>query len=106
MLHTQDVVEATKQIAHHYRLNEHDYFLVVTAAWFHDLGYYSGETTDHETQSVAIAAEFLRSNSVNTKTITEIGGCIMATRMPQLPVTLLQKIVCDADLFNLGTRKI
>jgi hypothetical protein len=27
----------------------------------------------------------------------------MATKMPQMPKTLTEKIICDADLFNLGT---
>lgn len=105
MLHTKGVVEATKQIAHHYQLNEHDYFVVVTAAWFHDLGYYSGESKDHEVQSVAIATEFLKCNAVNARVVEEIAACIMATKMPQQPVTLLQKILCDADLYNLGTKE-
>jgi hypothetical protein len=35
--------------------------------------------------------------------IEEVKGCILATVWPQNPTTFLQQIVCDADLFHLGT---
>jgi predicted DNA-binding ArsR family transcriptional regulator len=34
-----------------------------------------------------------------------VTNCIMATKIPQSPKTLLEEIVCDSDLFNLGTDK-
>ena len=36
--HTKAVVEATMQIANHYQLNDKDFFIVCTGAWFHDTG--------------------------------------------------------------------
>lgn len=103
MLHTEKVVEAAKQIASHYQLNERDFLVVVTAAWFHDMGYYSGDTTGHEVKGAELAAAFLKEQNADDAIINEVKGCIMATQMPQQPVTLLEKIVCDADLFHLGT---
>ncbi|HUP11681.1 MAG TPA: hypothetical protein VM187_05705, partial [Niastella sp.] len=35
LVHTENVVSAAIEIANHYRLNDLDYFIVVTAAWFH-----------------------------------------------------------------------
>ncbi|MES2848361.1 MAG: Pycsar system effector family protein [Bacteroidota bacterium] len=103
MLHTEQVVEAAKQIGNHYQLNDHDFFVVVAAAWFHDLGYYSGESEGHEAKGAGIAAAFLIQQGVEEQTIAEVKGCILATQMPQNPQTLLEKIVSDADLFHFGT---
>ena len=101
--HTKAVVSAATQIANHYQLPQRDFFSVVIAAWFHDIGYYNGVGTGHEMRGAAIAAEFLRGKGVDAETINVVQGCIMATVMPQDPHNLLQQIVCDADLFHLGT---
>jgi len=100
--HTQGVVKAASQIADHYQLNERDYFIVVSAAWFHDAGYYV-DYSDHESRGAELAAAFLHGQGLDEATIGEIRQCILATRMPQTPHNLLQQIVCDADLFHLGT---
>ncbi|MEJ7587707.1 MAG: Pycsar system effector family protein [Ferruginibacter sp.] len=102
--HTETVVAAAKEIASHYQLSEHDYFIVVTAAWFHDMGYCSAGTGIlHELRSAGLADSFLKGKSVDETTIIAIESCVLATKMPQNPHTLLEKIVCDADLFHLGT---
>lgn len=100
--HTQGVVKAASQIADHYQLNERDHFIVVAAAWFHDSGYYV-DYADHESRGAELAASFLHSQGADESVIDEIRQCILATRMPQSPHNLLQQIVCDADLFHLGT---
>jgi len=38
--HTGDVVDAATRIANHYQLNNEDFFVVIAAAWFHDVGYF------------------------------------------------------------------
>lgn len=103
MLHTEQVVDAVRQIGSHYQLNEHDFFVVTAAAWFHDLGYYSGSGNGHEAKGAEIATSFLQEQGADETTIAEVKGCILATQMPQNPKTLLEQIVCDADLFHLGT---
>lgn len=95
-------MKAASQIADHYQLNERDYFIVVSAAWFHDAGYYV-DYSDHESRGADLAATFLHGQGVEEAVIDEIRQCILATRMPQAPHNLLQQIVCDADLFHLGT---
>ncbi|ANH83467.1 phosphohydrolase [Niabella ginsenosidivorans] len=101
--HTIRVVRAAKQIGEHYRLNEQDFLIVVAAAWFHDLGYYTAGRTDHEKEGARLAADYLQRQHVDTDTITKIQHCILATKMPQNARTLLEQIVCDSDLFHLGT---
>ena len=102
LTHTRDVVEATGQLARHYQLSEADYGTVMTAAWFHDLGYLSGPPEQHEEMGLTLATAFLQQMGVSAAIIGAVQGCIRATKMPQSPTNLLEEILCDADLFHLG----
>lgn len=100
--HTKDVAGAATLIANHYQLNDEDFFVVITGAWFHDTGYFI-DKAEHEAASAGLAADFLKSKNVDTAVIDKVKACILATRMPQQPNGLLQEILCDADLYHLGT---
>lgn len=100
--HTEHVVKHAVTIAQNYNLSGDDLLVIQIAAWFHDVGYLLGQD-NHELRGAALAAEFLRSNKVPPSIIQLVQDCIMATRMPQKPETLLQKILCDADLYHLGS---
>ena len=101
--HTEDVVEACSHMADYYSLQEEDRMVLMLAAWFHDTGYSAGQAEGHEEVSVQIATQFLISRHVDENIIQRIASCIQATRMPQSPVSLIEKILCDADLFHLST---
>jgi predicted metal-dependent HD superfamily phosphohydrolase len=101
--HTESVVSNAGQIARHYQLAEKDFFIVMTAAWFHDIGYLSGGSADHEMRGAGMATKFLKESQVDEETILAIRQCILATRLPQNPTNLVEQIVCDADLFHFGT---
>src|SRR6476619_7605864 len=92
--HTLGVVKAAKQIADNYQLDDKGLFIVITAAWFHDIGYLKG---------AKMARVFLHKSGVDSETIQTITGCIIATTLPQNPKTTLEEIVCDADLSHLGS---
>lgn len=100
--HTEHVVKHAVAIALNYNLSDDDALVIQTAAWFHDVGYLLGQD-NHELIGAALAADFLRENQVSPEIIQSVQECIMATRMPQKPETLLQKILCDADLYHLGS---
>jgi predicted metal-dependent HD superfamily phosphohydrolase len=100
--HTEQVVTAATEIANHYRLSDRDYFIVVAAAWFHDLGYYT-DPVHHEDRGADEASFYLKRKGVEEEITQTVAACIRATRMPQAPDTFLEKIVADADLFHLGT---
>lgn len=99
--HTEHVVKAVVKIANHYQLNDQDFFIVSTAAWFHDTGYLTS-FEEHEARGADSAKEFLEAKGVEPAVIELVVKCILATKMPQHPVSLLEQIVCDADLFHLG----
>jgi predicted metal-dependent HD superfamily phosphohydrolase len=101
--HTKMVVAAAKQIGNHYQLNETDFFIVVIAAWFHDIGYCKGNRQTHEESGAALARTFLNENNVPQDVITSVANCILATKIPQQANNLLEMIICDADMFHLGT---
>jgi predicted metal-dependent HD superfamily phosphohydrolase len=101
--HTEDVAEACSRIADHYQLKDDERFILILAAWFHDTGYSLGQAAGHEEESVRIATEFLSRLGVDDTTIQKVSSCIRATKMPQSPVSQIEKILCDADLFHLST---
>lgn len=101
--HTEEFVAAATQIANHYQLNDHDLFIILAAGWFHDLGYLV-DSDRHEEQSALVAVSFLNSLNLDESYVENIRNGILATRIPQTPVSLLEKIICDADLFHLGTK--
>lgn len=101
--HTIHVVERTKEIAAHYRLDEKDMFIVYTAAWFHDTGYLIN-MSNHEESSVQMMYDFMQHHTNDTELLKQIENCILATRNPKNPQTLLEQILCDADTYHLGTK--
>jgi predicted metal-dependent HD superfamily phosphohydrolase len=103
LAHTQDVVRATDLLARHYQLAETDYLTVLAAAWFHDLGYLAGSPDEHEEQSADLAAHFLKSLDLPASLVKQVKHCIRATKMPQSPKNRLEEILCDADLYHLGS---
>ena len=78
------------------------FLLCVAASWFHDMGYLF-DCSQHEARGESIARAFLEEKKVDQGVIDQVSGCILATKMPQSPVGLLQEIVCDADLYHLGS---
>ncbi|RYY45468.1 MAG: HD domain-containing protein [Chitinophagaceae bacterium] len=102
--HTKQVVKRTNEIAAHYELSSRDSIILFISAWFHDTGYLFVSPHLHEEKSVEIMKEFAAKIQLNSQEIDEIAGCIMATKGPRNPSTLLQKIMCDADTYHLGTK--
>jgi len=100
--HTKSVVEATMQIANHYQLNDKDFFIVTTGAWFHDTGYFE-DSSNHEHKSAELAIEFLKEKQVPADIRDAVMQVILSTKMPQRPTNQLENILCDGDLFHLGS---
>jgi predicted metal-dependent HD superfamily phosphohydrolase len=100
--HTEHVVKHAEELANYYKLDEKASFVVLSASWFHDLGYLD-KWEEHEQRGAEAAAAFLAERGVDEETIMAVRGCILATKMPQSPKGLLQQIVCDSDLYHLGS---
>jgi predicted metal-dependent HD superfamily phosphohydrolase len=100
--HTISTAQSATMLADHYQLSDRDSAIIMAAVWFHDLGYlYVHE--NHETESARLAEKFLAKKNVDGADMAAVKSCIMATKIPQSASGLNEQIVCDADLFQLGT---
>lgn len=104
--HTLKVVSHVEEIANYYQLSESDKFVVMAAGWFHDIGYLSGLPSGHEQRGSELLSEFLKPYGISHQIVTASQNCILATILPQKPATLLEEIVCDADLYHFGTDEL
>ncbi len=99
--HTLDVLKHSARIGLKEGVDEHEMYLLKVAALYHDAGFletYIG----HEEKSCAIFLQDAGKLNFTELDKKIIQGLIMATKVPQKPKTLLQKIICDADLDYLG----
>ncbi len=103
IVHTEDVVAACEKMADYYQLNEEDKAVLFTSGWLHDIGFLRGRSEGHEEEGAKIAVQFLSSQNESPDFIEKVRLAILATKMPQSPSTLVEEILCDADLFHLGT---
>jgi len=99
--HTIDVYESTLKLAKLEKIEGNNLVLLKTAALYHDTGFLIGYK-DHEEQSVVYIREFLPKFGYSKKEIDIIAKMIQATKLPQNPKTITEKILCDADLDYLG----
>ena len=97
--HTLEVFEAVKVIRLQSEILKTDLYVVEIAALFHDCGY-SKVYLGHEEISKEIAGSFLKAHNCSEEFIKSVEECIDATKVPNAPVTLKEKILCDADLFH------
>ncbi|UKJ06051.1 Pycsar system effector family protein [Solitalea lacus] len=100
--HVEKVAKNVLLMAEYYRLNDKDKFIVTASAWFHDIGYLTG-CNNHEEKGADEATVFLTKYGIEASINEVVTSCILATKLPQSPKNLLEQIVCDADLFHLGT---
>lgn len=99
--HTLDVCKASVVLAKMEGVSGKNLLLIKTAALYHDAGLLI-KYKEHETISCLIVKEVLPRFNFKTKDINLICGMIMATRIPQQPYNLYDKILCDADLDYMG----
>lgn len=100
--HTRSTIGHARELATIENVRGDDLTLLLTAAAYHDSGFlYLYE--NHEEASCRIARENLPVFGYDTGQIEEICQLILVTRLPQQPKTRLQEILCDADLYYLGT---
>jgi uncharacterized membrane-anchored protein YitT (DUF2179 family)/HD superfamily phosphodiesterase len=102
--HTKDVIAETIELAEAEKISGDDLTILKTAALFHDSGFL--ETySDHEEISCEVARKWLPQYGYNPEEIAKVCSIIMATKLPQQPKDKLGEILCDADLYYMGTDK-
>lgn len=100
--HTQGVISATAYLLQREGVPDEDKWLLMTAALFHDAGFLRNHH-NHEELSCELAGEILPDFGYANESIDAICRLIRITKLPQTPKTHYEKIICDADLYYLGT---
>lgn len=101
--HTRCVVKATSTLCDAMRIDENQRAILLTAAWFHDLGF-TDQIEGHEKAGADLAECFLKAKGINEDQIAMVKACILATSYPQKTTNSLEAILCDADLLYLGNK--
>ena len=102
LAHTRDeVAVAVERLAGMEGLPPADRLLLLTAAYFHDLGYVEHRES-HEAAGIEIVRAVLPGFGYTPAQLDTIGAMLLATRLPQTPRTLAEAILADADLDVLG----
>lgn len=100
--HTLSVRENARFLAEREKLNPKELRNLEAAALLHDVGIVDG-AFDHEMASANYAQKVLPHFGFTFQDIAFIRQLILSTRLPQRPTTPAARILCDADLFYLGT---
>jgi uncharacterized protein len=100
--HTAYVIDQAELIAQEMHADPENLLLIRTGALFHDIGFIR-QYQDHEEAGCDIAREILGEFGLEQAFIDEVCSMIMATKAGNIPVTLPEKILKDADLEYLGT---
>lgn len=101
LAHTLDVLEVCNSYIKRLKITGDDALLLRTGALCHDLGF-TVTYADHEDHGISLTLDFMREYGFDPKQRKTVVGLIRATKVPQNPKTLLERILCDADLDYLG----
>lgn len=101
--HTVDVDVQAKRIALEEGITDKEsLFLLEIACLYHDSGFLN-TYKDHEVESCRIVRKDLSTyRNISPDQVQIICGLIMATKIPQTPLSKLEQVICDADLDYLG----
>lgn len=102
--HTEQIIKHAIELGEHEGLSNEEIKLLHTAAIMHDTGFLS-TYTNHEKASCKLSKEILPQFGYNNEQINSINEMIMATCLPQSPKNRSSEILCDADLYYLGTKE-
>ena len=99
--HACDVYDVAGKLADMEKVSSGDKYLLKTAALLHDVIMVPGNK-DNEEKSAEFAIQYLPELDYSTREIDKTTGLILATKMPTNPSNLLEMIICDSDVDNLG----
>lgn len=99
--HTEDVIRQVQEISYREGVGAEDIELLKLSALYHDLGFLV-QRANHEAAGVAIFMEEAADSGISESAKENIAQLILVTKIPQQPKTLLESIICDADLDYLG----
>ena len=100
--HTEEVIQHALELGKAEGLSPYELSLLHTAALLHDSGFIISNV-EHERLSCNIAKEYLPQYGYTDEEIERICDLIMTTQLPQSAFDKLSQVLCDADIYYLGT---
>lgn len=100
-VHIQDVYVSALRIADSEDIDEEGKNLLRVATLLHDAGFIH-TSMNHEKRGAEMAGCVLPVFGFSSSQISIVQEMIMATKVPQSPISHLDRIICDADLDYLG----
>jgi hypothetical protein len=101
LAHTGRLLESVNRMNDHFKLDDKNYFIVCAALWLYDLDQISSDHGEMNTTTLSVG--LLDSLEMNDAEWEEIQNCILAAKGIRQPLTLNEKIVCDAVSFYMGS---
>lgn len=101
--HAKSVFYAVNKLSKLEGISTNDRFILVTTALLHDIIFEIG-AKDNEEKSAEFAKKYLSKLGYLDQQIQKIYNLILTTKMPTNPKNKLEKIICDADLDNVGRK--
>ncbi len=92
-----EVLPAARRLASDLGLDADERELIATAVAFHDLGFLE-QRERHELASAELARRVLPALGYAPDEVARIAAMILATALPQRPLSAAERIVADADL--------
>ena len=103
--HTKNVLNAVENIPFNEKVTPEEFILLRAAALFHDCGYID-KYSDNETIGADYAREILPNYGFNPFQVTKVCDLELATRVLQKRNNNVERIICDADLDDIGREDI
>ena len=100
--HTEEVIKHAMELGNGEGLSEYELSILRTAAILHDSGFLISNI-DHEKYSCQLAREHLPGYGYTPEEIEQICCIIMTTQIPQSAFDKISRVLCDADIYYLGT---
>lgn len=101
--HTANVVRYCDAIGLNMELGKQDLMTLHIAAWFQEAGYCT-DPDNHESASIQLAKDFLQPKGIDEEILKLIEECILSTRNPQQPFSLISQVLCDANMYYLADK--
>ncbi len=99
--HALDVWSVARFYAIYYELTDEKRFIIESGALIHDV-VYKVDQNDNEEKSVSFANLWLPKLGYSQAQVQRTSEIVLATKWPTHPKNLLEEIICDADIDNLG----
>jgi predicted metal-dependent HD superfamily phosphohydrolase len=99
--HTISALKNCEEYIKYFAIDSYQAKLLRISILLHDIGF-TVSVDDHELEGAKIANELMTELDFSKSDINVVTRLILATKLPQKPKNLLERIICDVDLDYLG----